>query len=72
MPKAAAAGHQHEGAVAAAAKAKVVKDINPAVALALLIAEVAARLFCLSILWVLLINSILLSNAALCTASIHR
>ena len=72
VPRASATWHQNEEAAAHAAKAKAAKDVNPAVALALLTADVAARLFCLSILWMLLIIGILLSNAALCTALIHR
>ena len=41
-------------------------------ALALLVADVAARLFCLSVFWMLLIIAILVSNAALCVALVHR
>ncbi len=41
-------------------------------ALALLVADLAARLFCLSIFWTLLVVAILVSNASLCMALIHR
>ena len=66
-------GQHHEDGVASAATANAAaREINPTAALGLLIADLAARLFCLSIFWVLLIAAILLSNAALCTALIHR
>ena len=48
------------------------KDINPAIALAILAADVAARIFCLSILWLTVILALLASNAAVCVALIHR
>ena len=48
------------------------KDINPAIALAILAADVAARIFCLSILWLTVILAVLASNAAVCVALIHR
>ena len=48
------------------------KDINPAIALAILAADVAARIFCLSILWLAVILAVLASNAAVCVALIHR
>ena len=48
------------------------KDINPAIALAILAADVAARIFCLSILWLTVILAVLASNAAVCIALIHR
>ena len=55
-----------------ASKGKMEKDINPGLALALLVADLGARVFCLSILWVAFILAILVSNAALCVALIHR
>ena len=48
------------------------KDINPAIALAILAADVAARISCLSILWLTVILALLASNAAVCVALIHR
>ena len=70
--QAALVGEHREDAAANAAKTKVARDINPAVALALLIADLAARLFCLSIFWMLLVIAVLVSNAALCVALIKR
>ncbi|CAL5220020.1 g1966 [Coccomyxa viridis] len=72
LPEASTVGEHHEDAAATATKAKAVKEINPAVALALLVADLAARLFCLSIFWTLLVVAILVSNASLCMALIHR
>ena len=72
VPEASTAGAPYEDAAANGTKAKAAKAINPAVALALLVADLAARLFCLSIFWMLLISAILISNAALCIALIHR
>ena len=51
---------------------RAAKDINPAIALAILAADVAARIFCLSILWLTVILALLASNAAVCVALIHR
>ena len=55
-----------------AGKGNMEKEINPGLALALLIADLGARVFCLSVLWVAFILAILVSNAALCLALIHR
>ena len=55
-----------------ASKGKMEKEINPGLALGLLIADLGARMFCLSVLWVAFILAILVSNAALCLALIHR
>ena len=69
MPEAALPGVR---AAADTVKARAAKNINPAVALALLIVDLAARLFCLTIFWMTLIFAILVSNAALCVALMHR
>ena len=59
-------------AAADTVQARAAKNINPAVALALMIADLAARLFCLTIFWMTLIFAIVVSNAAICVALMHR
>lgn len=46
--------------------------IQPVSAAALLVADVAARLFCLTIFWVVLVFAIICSNAAVCAVLLHR
>ncbi|CAL8468080.1 g7619 [Coccomyxa elongata] len=46
--------------------------IQPVSAAAFLVADVAARLFCLTIFWVALVFAIICSNAAACAVLLHR
>ncbi|BDA42229.1 hypothetical protein COCOBI_03-1160 [Coccomyxa sp. Obi] len=46
--------------------------IQPVSAAAFLVADVAARLFCLTIFWVALVFAIICSNAAVCVVLLHR
>lgn len=48
------------------------RAIQPVSAAALLVADVAARTFCLTIFWVTLVFTIVCCNIALCTVLLHR
>ena len=48
------------------------RTLNPAAAAVLLLGDLAARLFCLSVFWMILIIAVLCGNAALYFALSNR
>lgn len=66
-------GEEQEAPRRESGKAEAVqRTVQPLSATAFLVADMAARIFCLTIFWVVLILAILCSNSALCAVLLYR